>query len=116
MEHTQLMLAKVRKVKAKRAKAAVVKSRMALRKRSRKGKKVSKKHTTRRSKAIKKRGRKGKKVRFPGKFPPGLPIIQPTLAQCKEAMAKIKESNIPLPPEIKKMVLHMCKRYIHELS
>ena len=55
MEHTQLMLAKVRKVKAKKAKA--------LRKGSRKGKKVGKKHKTRRSKSLKKKSRKGKKSR-----------------------------------------------------
>ena len=49
MEHTQLMLAKVRKVKAKKAKA--------LRKGSRKEKKVGKKHKTRKSKALKKKSR-----------------------------------------------------------
>ena len=53
MEHTQLMLAKVRKAKAKKSKA--------LGKGSRKGKKVGKKHKTRRSKTLKKKSRKGKK-------------------------------------------------------
>ena len=44
MEHTQLMLAKLRKVKAKKVKTAAVKGRRVLRKGSRKVKKVGKKH------------------------------------------------------------------------
>ena len=62
MEHTQLMLAKVRKVKAKKVKTAAVKGRRVLRKGSRKGKKVGKKHKTRKSKALKKKSRSGRDV------------------------------------------------------
>jgi hypothetical protein len=91
MEYTQLVLAKVRKVKAKKAKAAGVKSRKASRKRSRKGKKVSKKRKARNPIVI-------------GKLP--------TPAECRLALAIIEQGIIPIPPLEKEIIRRLCQAHL----
>ena len=97
MEHSQLVLAKVRKVKVKKAKTAAAKSRKALRKRSRKGKKASKKRKTRRSRAVKKRGRTGKKR---------LPLSSP----CKKAIDEYMKNSTPATKENLEKVWRACRK------